>query len=82
MQKYRQGVFHAGDALYCYFIKSIGRKKGIWKTGPFFAPMSGGRKGLCRGTQNVTAGSILLAFAHNVNKLHHKIQAERTGTHL
>lgn len=37
---------------------------------------------LCRGTQNVEAESILLAMAHNLNKLHNKIQAERTGIHL
>ena len=43
---------------------------------------SGFRRFLCRGKQNVTAESILLALAHNMNKLHHKIQAERTGTHL
>lgn len=43
---------------------------------------SGFRRFLCRGKQNVTAESILLALAHNMNKLHHKIQAERTGAHL
>ncbi len=43
---------------------------------------SGFRRFLCRGTQNVKAESILLAFAQNINKLHHKIQGERTGTHL
>ena len=43
---------------------------------------SGFRRFLCRGTQNAKAESILLALAHNMNKLHHKIQAERTGTHL
>lgn len=43
---------------------------------------SGFRRFLCRGKQNVTAETILLAFAHNINKLHNKIQAERTGTHL
>lgn len=43
---------------------------------------SGFRRFLCRGRQNVTAESILLALAHNMNKLHHKIQAGRTGTHL
>ncbi len=43
---------------------------------------SGFRRFMCRGTRNVKAESILLAFAHNINKLHHKIQAERTGTHL
>ena len=43
---------------------------------------SGFRRFLCRGKQNVEAESILLALAHNMNKLHHKIQAERTGTHL
>ena len=43
---------------------------------------SGFRRFLCRGRQNVKAEAVLLAFAHNINKLHHKIQAERTGTHL
>ena len=43
---------------------------------------SGFRRFLCRGTQNVKAESILLSLAHNMNKLHHKIQTERTGTHL
>lgn len=43
---------------------------------------SGFRRFLCRGTQNVKAESTLLALAHNMNKLHHKIQSERTGTHL
>jgi hypothetical protein len=40
------------------------------------------RRFLCRGKQNVLAESILLAMAHNVNKLHNKIQSGRTGTHL
>ena len=43
---------------------------------------SGFRRFMCRGTQNVKAEAILLALSHNMNKLHHKIQAERTGTHL
>lgn len=42
----------------------------------------GFRRYLSRGTQNVTAESILLAMAHNLNKLHNKIQNGRTGTHL
>jgi hypothetical protein len=42
----------------------------------------GFRRFLCRGRQNVLAESILLAMAHNINKLHNKIQAGRTGTHL
>lgn len=42
----------------------------------------GFRRFLCRGTKNVKAESILLAIAHNVNKLHNKIQKERTGKHL
>ena len=37
---------------------------------------------MCRGQQNVLAESVLLAMAHNVNKLHNKIQADRTGKHL
>ena len=40
------------------------------------------RRFLCRGKQNVKAEAILLAFAHNINKLHHKIQGGRTGQHL
>lgn len=42
----------------------------------------GFRRFLCKGKQNVLAESILLAMAHNINKLHNKIQSERTGTHL
>lgn len=42
----------------------------------------GFRRFLCKGNPNVLAESILLAVAHNINKLHNKIQAERTGTHL
>jgi transposase len=42
----------------------------------------GFRRFLSKGKQNVWAESILLAMAHNVNKLHNKIQSERTGNHL
>ncbi|KAJ49502.1 transposase [Clostridium tetanomorphum DSM 665] len=28
------------------------------------------------------AESVLLSMAHNINKLHNKIQSGRTGTHL
>lgn len=40
------------------------------------------RRFMCRGQKNVLAESILLALAHNINKLHNKIQAGRTGKHL
>ncbi|NRY60356.1 IS1182 family transposase [Clostridium beijerinckii] len=40
------------------------------------------RRFMCRGQKNVLAESILLAMAHNINKLHSKIQADRTGKHL
>ena len=40
------------------------------------------RRYLSKGTSNVLAESILLAMAKNINKLHHKIQKDRTGTHL
>ena len=40
------------------------------------------RRFLCRGKQNVLAESILLGLAHNVNKLHNKIQSDRCGSHL
>lgn len=40
------------------------------------------RRYLCKGKKNVTAESILLAMAHNINKLHHKIQNGSTGKHL
>ena len=42
----------------------------------------GFRRFLCKGNQNVLAESILLAMAHNINKLHNKIQSGRTKTHL
>lgn len=42
----------------------------------------GFRRYLYRGKGKVTAQSILLAIGHNINKLHHKIQAGRTGQHL
>lgn len=42
----------------------------------------GFRRYLYRGKANVTAQSILLAIGYNMNKLHHKIQGERTGQHL
>ena len=40
------------------------------------------RRYLSKGTSNVLAESILLAIARNINKLHNKIQKNRTGTHL
>ena len=40
------------------------------------------RRYLYRGKANVTAQSILLAIGYNINKLHYKIQAGRTGRHL
>ncbi len=40
------------------------------------------RRYLCRENSNVLAESILLAMAHNMNKLHAKIQSGRTGSHL
>ena len=35
-----------------------------------------------RGRTSALAQTILIAFAHNFNKLHHKIQSKRTRTHL
>ena len=40
------------------------------------------RRYLYRGKENVTAQSIVLVIGYNINKLHHKIQSERTGQHL
>lgn len=40
------------------------------------------RRYLYRGKENVTAQSVILAIAHNINKLHHKIQSGKTGQHL
>lgn len=40
------------------------------------------RRYLSKGKNNVLAESILLAMAHNLNKLHNKIQSDRTETHL
>lgn len=40
------------------------------------------RRYMYRGKENVTAQSVILAIAHNINKLHNKIQSEKTGQHL
>ena len=40
------------------------------------------RRYLYRRKANVTAQSILLVIGYNIIKLHHKIQAGRTGRHL
>lgn len=40
------------------------------------------RQYLYRGKENVMAQSVLIAIAHNVKKLHFKIQGGRTGRHL
>ena len=40
------------------------------------------RRYLSKGTSNVLAESMLLAMARNINKLHNKIQKDKTGTHL
>ena len=40
------------------------------------------RRYLSKGSSNVLAESTLLAMARNINKLHNKIQKDRTGTHL
>ena len=40
------------------------------------------RRFLCFGKVSVTAEITLLAIAHNIRKLHRKIQDKRTGTHL
>jgi len=42
----------------------------------------GFRRYLSKGKKNVLVESVLLAMAHNINKLHNKIQSDRTGTHL
>ena len=42
----------------------------------------GFRRFLCRGTENIKAECVLHAIAHNIRKLHNKIQSGRTGTHL
>lgn len=40
------------------------------------------RRYMYLGKENVTAQSVILAIAHNINKLHNKIQSEKTGQHL
>ena len=40
------------------------------------------RRYLYRGKANVVAESIILAIAHNIRTLHHRIQSGRTGHHL
>lgn len=51
----------------------------------FFGELKQGmqfRRYLSRGASNVLAGSVLLAMAKKVNKLHNKIQKGKTGRHL
>ena len=45
--------------------------------GCFVLPMCYGRD-----LDNVTAQSVILAIAHNINKYHNKIQSGKTGQHL
>ena len=42
----------------------------------------GFRRYLSSGIRNVTMESVIIAMAHNINKLHAKIQTGRTGKHL
>jgi len=42
----------------------------------------GFRRYLSSGIRNVTMESVIIAMAHNINKLHAKIQNGRTGRHL
>jgi len=42
----------------------------------------GFRRYLSAGIRNVTMESVIIAMAHNINKLHAKIQTDRTGKHL
>ena len=42
----------------------------------------GFRRFLTRGKANVTVEMLLMCFAYNINKLHHKILQNRTKTHL
>ena len=42
----------------------------------------GFRRYTYRGMENILAQNIILAIAHNINKLHNKIQNDRTGQHL
>lgn len=42
----------------------------------------GFRRFLCKGKGNITAECILLGLAHNVNKLHNKIQSGRCSSYL
>lgn len=39
----------------------------------------GFRQFMCRGKENVKAKAVLLAMVYDIEKLHHKIQTERTG---
>ena len=40
------------------------------------------RQYLYRSKENVLAESVITALAHNIGKLHFKIQGKRTGTYL
>lgn len=42
----------------------------------------GFRQFLLRGNKKVRTEMLLVAFSYNINKLHNKIQANRTGSQL
>ena len=67
------------------FSQNDTRKRRREKAEGSFAHIKGDmsfRRYLCRGQKNVLAESILLAMAHNINKLDSKIQSGSTGTYL
>ena len=66
------------------FILPWGRGKIKWKEGAFADVKAdrNHRRFLIKGHVNVEAETILLAMAHNIFKLHCKIQAQRLGVHL
>ena len=44
--------------------------------------MGNGQLGWLLTYKKVTAETVLLAMAYDIEKLHHKIKLERTGSHL
>lgn len=74
----------AWDRITCDYGIQLRVNRSIQAEGAFanIKEDMGFRRYLYRGKENATAQSILLAIAHNIHKLHHKIQSGRTGQHL
>ena len=83
--KMERKPYSAGAVKFSFWFMEFRKTVQLLSEGKSFADIKKDmefRRYLYRGKANVTAQSILLAIGYNINKLHHKIQAGRTGRHL